>query len=293
MAAVEDKVREFCLRSLDPLIGADEFDFIADLGAQMPARTIGYLLGIPEGDQAALRERFDDGVNLGDAAPGTYDASSFELAGGMIAEYVDWRYAHPSDDLMTELINAEVEELDGSRRRLTRDEVVMYTTMVAGAGSETSTRLIGWAGILLEQHPDQRSRVADALPLVTPMVEEVLRYEPPSPVQGRVLSRPVELYGQTVPAGAHVLLINGSANRDERAIPDADTFDINRPATRHLTFGKGPHFCLGAALARLEGRVALEEILRRWPTWEVDYDRAVRAHTASVRGWASVPARIA
>jgi cytochrome P450 len=292
MAAVEDKVREFCLRSLDALVGANEFDFIADLGAEMPVRTIGYLLGVPEADLAALRERFDDGVRLDDSVPGSYDATSFEMAGAMIAEYIDWRYTHPSDDLMTELINAEVEELNGTRRRLTRDEVVMYATMVAGAGSETTTRLIGWAGVLLGKHSEQRQQVAADLSLVPQMIEEVLRYEAPSPVQARVLRRPVDIYGQMMPAGAHVLLLNGSANRDERAIPDADVFDIHRTPTRHLTFGKGPHFCLGAALARLEGRVALEEILRRWPAWEIDYDRAVQAHTSSVRGWAVLPARL-
>jgi cytochrome P450 len=293
MAAVEDKVREFCLRSLDPLVDAKEFDFIADLGAQMPVQTIGYLLGVPDSDLTALRESFDAGVELDDEKPGSYDETTFAMAAGMISEYIDWRYTNPSDDLMTELINAEVEELDGSRRRLTRDEVVMYATTIAGAGSETTTRLIGWAGILLGEHADQRRKVAADLALVPQTIEEVLRYEAPSPVQARVLSRDVEIYGETLPQGTHVLLINGSANRDERAIPNADVFDIERAPVRHLTFGRGPHFCLGAALARLEGRVALEQILRRWSDWEIDVDRAVQAHTSSVRGWSRLPARTA
>jgi cytochrome P450 len=211
--------------------------------------------------------------------------------GSMLEEFIDWRYEHPSDDLMTELVNAEVEEPDGTRRRLTRGEVLTYTGTVVGAGNETTTRLIGFAGQLLSDHPDQRRELAADFSLIPGAVEEVLRYEAPSPVQARYVGRDVEHYGQTVPEGSVMLLLNGSANRDERQFADADRFDIHRQAG-HLSFGHGIHFCLGAALARLQARIALEEVLTRWPDWEVDYDKAKRAHTTSVRGWATLPARV-
>lgn len=291
MAAVEPLAREFCRRALEPLSGADTFDFIADLGAWMPMRTIGYLLGIPEDRQVAIRQSTDRLLELGDGGPGDVAADMLTQTGSMLEEFIDWRYEHPSDDLMTELVNAEVEELDGSRRRLTRQEVLTYTGTVVGAGNETTTRLIGFAGALLSDHPEQRRELAADFSLIPGAVEEILRYEAPSPVQARYVARDAEHYGQQVSEGSVMLLLNGSANRDERQFPDADRFDIHRKAA-HLSFGQGIHFCLGAALARVQARVALEEVLSRWPDWEVDYDKAKRAHTTSVRGWATLPARL-
>jgi cytochrome P450 len=160
--------------------------------------------------------------------------------------------------------------------------------MIAGAGNETTARLIGFAGQLLSDHPDQRRELAADFSLIPRAIEEVLRYEAPSPVQARYVVRDVECYGQKVLEGSIMLLLNGSANRDERHFSDADRFDIHRSGP-HLSFGQGLHFCLGAALARMEARVALEEVLKRWSDWEVDYDHAAKAHTASVRGWATLP----
>jgi cytochrome P450 len=291
MAAVEPLAREFCRRALEPLSGADTFDFIADLGAWMPMRTIGYLLGIPEDRQVAIRKSTDRLLELDDGGPGDVAADMLTQTGSMLEEFIDWRYEHPSDDLMTELVNAEAEEPDGSRRRLTRQEVLTYTGTVVGAGNETTTRLIGFAGALLSDHPEQRRELAADFSLIPGAVEEILRYEAPSPVQARYVARDAEHYGQQVPEGSVMLLLNGSANRDERQFPDADRFDIHRKAA-HLSFGQGIHFCLGAALARVQARVALEEVLSRWPDWEVDYDKAKRAHTTSVRGWATLPARL-
>ncbi|WP_297772857.1 cytochrome P450 [Mycobacterium sp.] len=291
MAAVEPLAREFCRRALEPLSGADTFDFIADLGAWMPMRTIGYLLGIPEDRQVAIRQSTDRLLELDDGGPGDVAADMLTQSGSMLEEFIDWRYEHPSDDLMTELVNTEAEEPDGSRRRLTRQEVLTYTGTVVGAGNETTTRLIGFAGALLSDHPEQRRELAADFSLIPGAVEEILRYEAPSPVQARYVARDAEHYGQQVPEGSVMLLLNGSANRDERQFPDADRFDIHRKAA-HLSFGQGIHFCLGAALARVQARVALEEVLSRWPDWEVDYDKAKRAHTTSVRGWATLPARL-
>jgi cytochrome P450 len=206
----------------------------------------------------------------------------------MFAEYIEWRANHPSDDLMTELLNAEVEEPDGTRRRLDRNEVLAYTAMIAGAGNETTARLIGFMGQLLAEHPDQRRELAEDPSLIPPAVEETLRYEPPSPVQARYVARDVELYGETVAEGSYMLLLNGSANRDESKFTDPDRYDIHRKGG-HLSFGQGLHFCLGSSLARIEARIAFEEVLTRWNTWDVDYDNAIRAHTSSVRGWARLP----
>ena len=176
-----------------------------------------------------------------------------------------------------------------SVRRLRREELLTYISVVSGAGNETTTRLIGWAGKVLADHPDQRRELVEDLSLVPNAIEEILRFEPPAPYVGRYVASDVELHGQTVPEGSPMLFLLGAANRDDRRWPDADKFDIHRTIGAHITFGYGPHFCLGAALARLEGRVALEEILKRFPDWTVDTDRAHLAPTSTVRGWETLP----
>jgi cytochrome P450 len=288
---LEPKVREFCARSLDPLVGTGGFDFIGDLGAQMPMRTIGMLLGIPEQDQEAIRDRIDHGLRLTESAMPDLDSMFAESGnpGDGFEEYIEWRATHPSDDLMTELLQAEFEDETGTVRRLSRQEVLGYVNLLAAAGNETTTRLIGWTGKVLADHPDQRRQLADQPELVPNAIEELLRYESPSPVQARYVTKDVEHHGQTVPAGSALLLLTASANRDERKFPDGDTFDIHRDIDRQLAFGYGIHFCLGSALARLEGRIALEEVLARFPSWEVDWDKAVQARTSTVRGWERLP----
>ncbi len=164
-----------------------------------------------------------------------------------------------------------------------------FVNLIAAAGNETTTRLIGWTGKVLADHPDQRRQLVEHRELIPNAIEEVLRFEPPSPVQARYVTQDVEHHGQVVPEGSAILLLNGSGNRDSRKFPDGDTFDINRRIDHHLSFGYGLHFCLGAALARLEGRVALDEVLQRFPTWEVDWDHAVQARTSTVRGWEQLP----
>jgi cytochrome P450 len=291
MEEIEPLTRQFCVRALDPLIGSGRFDFIEDIGAMVPMRTIGYLLGIPEQGQQRIRDKTDRALGLKDGTANVVTADSFEKSYQMFVDYIEWRAEHPSDDLMTQLLNAEIEEVDGVRRPLSRTEVLLYTSMIAGAGNETTTRLIGFIGQLLSDHPDQRRQLADDFSLIPRAIEEALRYEAPSPVQARYVSRDVECYRQTVAEGSVMLLLNGSANRDERHFPDADRFDIHRSGA-HLSFGQGLHFCLGSALARMQARVVLEEVLRRWPEWEVDYDNAAMAHTSSVRGWGKLPVTI-
>jgi cytochrome P450 len=291
MAGLESKVREFCARALDPMVGAGGFDFIEHLGAQMPMRVIGMLLGIPEEDQEAIRDRIDDELTLTESAPPRLQERLVEDQFAVFAEYIDWRAKHPSDDVMTELLRAEFEDVNGERRRLHREEVLAFLFLIAGAGNETTTRLIGWTGKVLAEHPDQRRELAQNPSLIRNAIEELLRYEAPSPVQARYVTKDVEHYGQVVKEGSSILLLTASANRDDRQIKDPDRFDIHRQSGQHLTFGYGVHFCLGAALARLEGRVALEEVLKRFPEWEVDWDNAVRAHTSTVRGWKRLPVK--
>ncbi len=291
MNALEPKVREFCARCLDPLVDAGGFDFIADLGAEMPMRTIGMLLGIPEEDQVGIRERIDDGLRLDEGSMPDFSEVRLRGQSNLFADYIDWRAQHPSDDLMTELLRAEYEDVDGTRRRLTREELLGYINLLAAAGNETTTRLIGWLGKLLAEHPDQRRALVEDRRLVPGAIEEALRFEAPSPVQARYVTRDVEHHGTTVPAESTILLLNGAANRDERKFAEADRFDVRREFDQHLSFGYGIHFCLGAALARLEGRVALDEVLQRFPEWEIDWDGAVQARTSTVRGWEKLPVR--
>jgi cytochrome P450 len=291
MNELEDRVRELCVRCLDPLVGGDRFDFIADLGARMPMQVIGMLLGIPDGDQMAVRDKSDAFLRTEAGKP--MEVQQDAIANGqMFAEYVEWRAKHPSDDLMTALLNAEFEDDTGATRTLTRDEVLTYTQVLAGAGNETTGRLIGWLGKVLGEHPDQRRELVEDRSLISNAIEETLRFEPTGPHTARYVAQDVEYYGETVPAGSAMLLLIGSANRDERRYDDPDRFDIHRDIGQHLTFGYGLHFCLGAALARLEGRVALDEVLNRFPEWEIDYDNIRLAPTSTVRGWESMPVRL-
>jgi cytochrome P450 len=288
VAALEPKIREFCARSLDPLVGTDRFDLVADFAAEMPMRVISMLLGIPEADQVAVREMVDANLRTEGGKPMEVgDEVSF--GSEMFGDYIDWRLEHPSDDLMTELLTAEFEDETGTTRTLRRDEVLLYSTVVAGAGNETTTRLIGWAGKVLAEHPDQRRELVADRALIPNAIEELLRYEPPPPHIGRYVPEDVELHGRTVPAGSAMLFLVGSANRDERRYPDPDRYDIHRDIGQHLSFGYGVHFCLGASLARLEGRVALDELLQRFPEWDVDLAEARLAPTSTVRGWETLP----
>jgi cytochrome P450 len=292
MNALEDQVRRFCVACLDPIVGSDRFDFVVDLGAELPMRVIGMLLGIPDSDQPAIRDRAD-AILRTEAGQPMKVADSDIVSGQAFAEYVDWRAEHPSDDLMTVLLNAEFEDESGATRRLTRAEVLTYVDVLAGAGNETTGRLIGWLGKVLGDHPDQRRLLVDDPGLIPNAVDETLRYEPTGLHLARYVTRGVDFYGTTVPAGSAILLLVGSANRDERHHDDPDRYDVRRDIGAHLTFGHGLHYCLGAALARLEGRVALEEVLRRFPEWEVDMDEAVMSTTSTVRGWDRMPVRVA
>lgn len=289
--ALERRVREFCRCALDPLVGGDRFDFVIDLGDQLPARTIGMLLGVPESDHELARQSAAASVKTDPGQPMEISAENMRQD-GFYTDYIEWRVKHPSDDLMTELLFVEFEDETCHTRRLTRDEVLVYVTLLAGAGNETTNRLIGWMGKVLAEHPDQRRELVQDRSLIPNAIEELLRFEPPTPHVARHVTREVELYGVTVPARSAMLCLSGSANRDERKYAAPEHFDIHRIIDQHLAFGTGIHYCLGAALARLDGRIALDEVLSRFPEWELDLANAVRAPRSTVRGWDSLPVHI-
>lgn len=291
--ALEPMIREFTQRCLDPLVGGDRLDFVQNLGAIMPLRVVGMLFGIPEDYQRRVQE---DGKKFVRTRRGgrMTDNTDAKLADGEVfADFIDWRTTHPADDLTTELLNAEFEDENGVTRKLHRDELLMFMKVVAVAGSETTTRLIGWSGKLLSEHPDQRRRLVDDRSLLPGAIEELLRFEPPALQAARYVTRDIEFHGQTVPEGSAILTLIGAANRDERRFGEnAESFDVTRVPRQHLTFGVGAHYCLGNALARIEGRIALDEIMNRFPDWEVDLDAAVFSSSSAVRGWDSMPARV-
>ncbi|MGE2731816.1 cytochrome P450 [Mycolicibacterium vaccae] len=288
MKAIEEEIRTFCAACLDPLRGGDRFDFTLDLGAEIPMRVIGMLVGMPDSLQRSVRKVAGARLRNKPGEPLPVKKDNY-FNGNMFRDYVAWRKDNPSDDLVTELLHVEFDDVDGRRRKLREEELLVFLGVIANAGTETVGRLFGWLGKVLADHPDQRRELVDDPSLIPGAIEEILRMEPPVHHIARYVAKDVDYHGQTVPAGSALLLMAGSANRDERRFTDPDTFDIRRNPN-HLTFGRGAHFCLGASLARIEGRVALEEILKRWPDWTIDEDNATRAPTATVRGWDSMPA---
>jgi len=292
-AELEEQIRAICSDLLDAQAGARGFDYVADFGAQLPSRVISALLGVPESDRPevlALIDRvfhIEPGVGMVNDVSLGASISLHEYLAGQLRD----RTVHPRPDLLSALVEVEVDlgEPGGSPRRLSLDEATGFANLLVSAGTETVGKLLGWAAVVLDDFPDQRRRLVAEPSLIPGAVEELLRFEAPSPVQGRWTKRDVTLHGVTIPAGSKVLMLTGSAGRDERRYPEPDRFDVARPSDQHLSFGVGIHFCLGAALARLEGRVALEETLARYPTWEVDRARTERLHTSTVRGHRKVP----
>jgi cytochrome P450 len=291
---LEDRIRELCAAFLDRAGASGAFDYVEDFGARLPAMVIASLLGVPIEDQDRVRRLIDLVFHI-EPGVGMINDVSFQARIDLhtyLVDQIERRQAEPRDDMLTDLVAAEVTDADGTVRRLTVEESAEFANLLVSAGTETVARLLGWAAVVLDQHPDQRATLAADPALVPNAVEELLRYEAPSPVQGRWVTADVEVHGQVLPVGAKVLLLTGSAGRDERKYPDADRFDIGRQFDHHVSFGYGIHFCLGAALARMEGRIALEETLRRFPTWKVDQDGARRLHTSTVRGWINVPVTV-
>ena len=287
VSSLEPHIRQLCSDLLDPHVGTDGFDFVRDLAAVVPMRVIGMLLGIPDSEQVRIRDHFESNRKKRVEDKETA-GQNYGVDGAIFAEFIDYRAENPSDDIMSHLLHTEFEGADGAMRKLSRSELLAYVNIVAAAGNETTKVLIGWAAKLLAENPDQRRLLVEDLTLVPRAVEEVLRCEPNTLANCRWSVSDFELHGQTVPAGSIMVTLTPSAGRDEKYFVDPDRFDVTREPGKHMYFGFGAHYCLGQALARLEGRVALEEVLKRFPEWDVDLAGARLAPTASVRGWESM-----
>jgi cytochrome P450 len=284
IAALHDGIEELAEDLARRLVhGEGSADFVAEFAAVLPAMVIADLLGVPREDRDQFRQWSSRLVQVDPTNGETADAlSAVASMYGYFTDFLADRRQEPREDLMSALVYAEIDGV-----RLTDEELLGFCVLLLVAGNETTTNLLGSAAVVLAQHPDSRRRLAADHTLLGPAIEELLRYH--SPVQGlsRTLTRDIVLHNTMMRSGESVLLLFGSANRDERMFPDPDVFDIDRKPD-HLAFGRGVHFCLGAALARLEARIALTALLRRLPTWDVDLDSAQRLRSGLVRGYTSL-----
>lgn len=291
IAALEAFTRATARRLLDALRDRGACDFVTAFAARLPVTVISEMIGVPEADRDMIREWTDESLTRAVDTPEIPPASA--AANARLARYfyalAREKRAHPTDDMISLLAHAELVDEDGTAQRLDDAELLGFCSLLSGAGTETVTKLLGNAVVLFARHPEQRRQVVDDPSLLPNAIEECLRYWPPSQYQGRTLTRDVTLYGTEVPRGARVLLLTGAACRDERAFADADRFDVTRDIPVQLAFGHGAHKCLGAALARLEARVALEELHARIPEYVIDESACRRVHMSNVHGFASVP----
>jgi cytochrome P450 len=286
---VREKVYER-IEELDP----SSFDVVADFSAVFPNDVITTMLGVPKEDRHQIRLWVD---MLLERHPGeiAVPATGFEASmntGMYYYNLIQKRRAEPQDDMISRLIETEIER-DGQVEKLTDVDIAGFATLLGGAGAETVTKLIGNAIVAFADFPDEWQKLRDDRSKIPAAVEELLRYEPPSQYQVRTATCDVTLHGNTIPAGSAVLLVTGSATRDERMFPDPDRLDIDRERKMgfNLALGYGIHSCLGAALARMEGRIALEALLDLIPEYEVDRDRLRRVAMSNVCGWSNVPVR--
>jgi len=293
IASLEPMVRAKINEVVDTL-DPSSFDAVADFSALFPVEIITTMLGVPAEDRQQLRLWMDKGLERepGSMGPSGEGIDAMMKSGGYYFELIQQRRADPQDDMISRLIETEVAE-DDEVRQLDDLEIAGFATMLGGAGAETVTKLIGNAAVVFADNPDQWRKLLDDRSKIPAAVEELLRYEAPSQYNVRHTLREVTLHGMTIPAGSAVLLINGSANRDERVFTDPDRFDIDRDRKfgYNLGFGYGIHSCLGAALARMESRIAIEALLELIPRFEIDHAGLRRVHMTNVCGWSHVPVR--
>ncbi len=289
VAAMEDEIRRIVDGYLDRVLPTGACDLVDDITGPFPMDVISALLGIPEADRAHLRHHADQ-ILIREDGKMTIPQASLDGIFGLLEYFIaDLPKRTPGDGsgIISDLLGLEV---DG--RSLTQEELLGFCVLFVIAGHETTTKMVANSIELLSRHPDQRAALVADATLVSGAVEEVLRFHNSTQYMHRTLTRDIERHGQTLHEGDSVLLHIGAANHDWREYGDtAEQFDIFRRPERVLSFGYGAHFCLGAALARMEGKVALEQIHRRMPDYEVDHDTNVRFHSSNVTGWTSLPMR--
>jgi cytochrome P450 len=285
VAQLEPRIRAIARSLLDALEDRREFDLVEDFSGPLPTIVIAEMLGVPAADQKWFKEKSTAVAQLDPTLPrGERDRGAAMELGLYLAEVLAQRRREPRDDLLSALLAAEI---DGEH--LSQQELIGFAFLLLVAGNETTTNLISNAAILLDRHRDQRQLLLEDRARIPTAVEEFLRFD--SPVQGlaRTTTAPVNLHGVTIPEGGRVLLLFGAANHDERRIPAAERFDVRRDPNPHLAFGFGAHFCLGANLARLEARVAFEELLARMPDYRTTDPRVQRTCSGPIRGVLSLP----
>ena len=286
VSALEPRIRQIAIQHIEGFVERGVCDFIADFAGKLPMDVISELIGIPEEDRSAIRTWADLVVHREEGVEGL-PPSTRESAARMLEYFVEMlrdRRQHRRDDLTGALIEAEI---DGDR--LTDHEIIGLLFLMSIAGNETTTKLLGNAIYWLGRNPSERDKVRADPGLIPRWVEETLRYDNSTQALARLVGRDMEIQGQPLREGDKLVLLVGSANRDERVFEEPDRFDILRDTSALLSFGRGNHFCLGAALARLEGRVALEEVQRRFPDFEIDTGGIERVHSVNVRGFAALP----
>ena len=292
VAALEPFVRDSTVRLLAPLAAAGGGDFVRDFSNPLPMDVIFTLLGVPESDREQIREWTDVALSRDPDSPDPPARAIEAMMNAMRYWYqlLPELRRRPNDGLICALFEAEIES-DGGPTRLSDGEIVGFCSLLGAAGSETTTRLLANAAVLFARHPPEYGKILAAPGRIPDAIEEVLRHNGPAQYSARTVMRDVEWYGRRVPKGDRILLLLGAANRDERQYPDPDRFDIDRTIPNTISFGQGVHFCLGASLARLESRVALEEFATRFPRYTVDESRCERVHMGNVHGFCSVPFR--
>jgi cytochrome P450 len=291
--ALEPMIREVICSFLDPLDDAREFDAVADYAAPFPVEVISRMLGVPDGERQQIRHWLDMSLHRepGQTDPSPENEQAMLEQGVYFHELTVEKRKNPGDDMLSRLTQVTVDRGDGAETGLDDAEIAGFASLLGGAGAETVTKLVGNAVTLFWQHPDQWQKVVDDREKIPRAIEEILRYWPPSQYQGRYCEEEREFDGGTIPAGFPVLLITGAATRDPRAFERADEFDIERQPGITIGFGHGAHSCLGAALARMESRIAIAELATRWQRLEVDEAGLRRVQMANVAGYSNVPVR--
>jgi cytochrome P450 len=289
VALLEGRVREITGEHLHAVLERGAFDFIEDLAGKVPMDVISELLGVPLADRSELRRLADVVIHREEGVLDVPPAAS-EAALALVSYYLDLvadRRRAPYDDLTSALLDVE---LDGER--LTDDEVVGVLFLMVVAGNETTTKLLGHAWYWAWRNPDERRKPFADPVRVADWVEETLRYDASTQILARTAATDIEMYDGVIPEGDRVLLLLGAANRDPRAFPDPDRFDLDRDTSALISFGSGRHYCLGAALARLEARIVLGELVARVGDYDIDVMNTRRSHSVNVRGFATLPTQV-